>query len=230
MTPPDIDRILRDSVESQPGPDAGLIEAISRGIVPGVRPVRPMMSSWRLSAILVPGSVGLALPVSMLVGQYGLRALSGFQAALIFSELAVLLWLASRALFAEMVPASPRLTSPARLATWAALALMAVFFELFPDRSATDFVHRGLGCLTMGLIVAAPAGALSALWLRRGLVLHATAAGAAAGLMGALAGIFALELHCPFLQPPHLLWHVLVIPAAALAGAGIGRIRRSSRG
>ena len=69
-----------------------------------------------------------------------------------------------------------------------------------------------------------------AIWLRRGLVLNATSAGAAAGLMGALAGISTLELHCPYLQAPHLLWHVLVIPVAAVAGAGIGRIRRNSRG
>jgi hypothetical protein len=78
----------------------------------------------------------------------------------------------------------------------------------------------------MGLLVAVPAGALSALWLRRGVVLHPSAAGAAAGLMGALAGVFALELHCPYLQAPHLLWHALVIPVAAVAGAGIGRSRR----
>jgi hypothetical protein len=226
MTPPEIDRILRDSAASQAGPDPGLIEAISRGIVPGVRPVRPMISSWRLSAILVPGSAVWALLVSLLVGQAGLHSLSGFEAALIFGELAVLLWLASRALFAEMVPASRRLTSPARLATWTALALMAVFLQLFPDRSATGFVHRGVGCLSMGLMVAVPAGVLSGLWLRRGLVLHATDAGAAAGLMGALAGVFALELHCPHLQAPHLLWHVLVIPLAAAAGAGIGYVRR----
>jgi len=226
MTPPEFDRILRDSAMSQPGPDPSLIEAISRGIVPGIRPVRPMISSWRLSAILVPGAVVLALLVSLLVGQSGLRSLSGFQATLIFGELAVLLWLASRALFAEMVPASARLTSPARLATWTALALTAVFVQLFPDRSTTDFVHRGLGCLTMGLLVAVPAGALSALWLRRGVVLQPSAAGAAAGLMGALAGVFALELHCPYLQAPHLLWHALVIPVAAVDGAGIGRSRR----
>jgi hypothetical protein len=227
MTPPEIDRLLRDSAASQPGPDPGLIEAIARGIVPGVCPVRPMISSWSLSAILVAGSGILALLVSLLVGQYGLPRLSGLQRALIFGELAVMLWLASRALFAEMVPASPRLTSPARLATWTALALVAVFLQLFPDRSATDFVHRGLGCLSLGLIVALPAGVLSALWLRRGLVLNRAAAGAAAGLMGALAGILTLELHCPYLQAPHLLWHVLVIPLAAAAGAGIGYVRRS---
>ncbi|MGP8243740.1 MAG: NrsF family protein [Bryobacteraceae bacterium] len=226
MTPPEIDRMLSDSAAFQPGPDPSLVEAISRGIVPGLRPARPMISCWRLSAILVPGSVVLALLVSLLVGQYGLRSLSGFESALIFGELAVLLWLASRALFAEMVPASPRLTSPARLATWTALALMAVFLQLFPDRSTTGFVPRGLGCLTVGLLVAVPAGVLSALWLRRGLVLHPAAAGAAAGLVGALAGVFALELHCPFLQAPHLLWHVLVIPLAAAGGAGIGHVWR----
>ena len=208
MTPPEIDRILRDAAQSQPGPDAGLIEAIARGIVPGVRPVRAMISPASLSAILLTGSVAISLLVSILVGQYGLRALSRFQAALIFSELAMLLWLASRALYAEMVPAGGRLTSPARLAVWAALASMAMFVELFPDRSATDFVHRGLGCLVMGLMVAVPAGGLSA------------------GLVGALTGVFALELHCPYLQPPHLLWHALVIPVAALAGAGIGRMNR----
>jgi len=226
MTPPEIDRMLRDASQSQPGPDAGLIEAIARGIVPGVRPVRAMISPARLSAVLLTGSVAIALLVSILVGQYGLRALSRFQAALIFSELAVLLWLASRALYAEMVPAGGRLTSPTRLAAWAAVASMALFVVLFPDRSATDFVHRGLGCLVMGLMVAVPAGGLSALWQRRGLVLNTAAAGAAAGLVGALTGVFALELHCPYLQPPHLLWHALVIPVAALAGAGIGRMKR----
>jgi hypothetical protein len=226
MTPPEFDRLLRDSAASQPGPDPNLIEAIARGIVPGVRPVRPMISSWRLSAILVAGSGVLAMLVSLLVGQKGLHSLSGFQGALIFGELAVLLCLASRALFAEMVPASPRLASPARLATWTAVALMVVFLQLFPDRSATDFVRRGLGCLSLGLIVAVAAGVLSALWLRRGLVLNRATAGAAAGLMGALAGILTLELHCPYLQAPHLLWHVLVIPVAAAAGAGIGRMRR----
>jgi hypothetical protein len=229
MTPPEMDRMLRDSAASQPGPDPNLIETITGRIVPGVRPVRPMISSWRFSALLVPGVVVLALLISLLVGQLGLRRLSGFEAALIFGELAVLLWLASRALFAEMVPASARLASPGRLAAWAALALMALFLELFPDRSMAGFVHRGLGCLTMGLVVAVVAGTLSALWLRRGFVLDSTAAGAASGLMGALAGVFTLELHCPYLEAPHLLWHVLVIPLAALAGAAIGRLKSTRR-
>jgi hypothetical protein len=226
MNPSEFDRLLREAAESQPGPDPSLIGKIAGEIVPGVKPVRPIVSSWQLSAALVPGSVALALLASMLVGQPGLGLLTAFQSTLIFSELAVLLWLASRALFAEMVPASPRLTSPARLATWAALALMAVFLQVFPDRSATDFVHRGLACLTLGSIVAVPGGLLAALWLRRGMVLNPTAAGAAAGLMGALVGIVTLEIHCPYLQAPHLIWHVLVIAVAVTAGAAIGRIRR----
>ena len=228
MTPPEFDRLLKDAADSQPGPDPGLVEKIERGILPDIRPSRRMISAGVLSVILVLGSTALALAASTLLGQAGLHLLSAFQGTLIFGTLGVLLWLASRSLFAEMVPASAKLTSPARLAAWSALALAALFLELFPDRSRDDFVHRGANCLGIGLIVAVVAGALAALWLRRGLVLDAARAGAAAGLVGALAGILTLQLHCPYQQPPHLLWHVMVIPVAAAAAAWIGGIRSRS--
>jgi hypothetical protein len=56
--------------------------------------------------------------------------------------------------------------------------------------------------------------------VRRGYVLNPVSAGAVIGCIAGLAGLTALEIHCPILTIPHVaVWHVAVVAISAAAGA-----------
>jgi len=138
-----------------------------------------------------------------------------------------LIYLAAAANAAAMVPAARQLVRPFTLVAAASAALPAIFALVFHDYSTARFLPQGIACLKAGLLDAIPAAVLVWLVVRRGFVLDATAAGAAAGALAGLAGVLMLELHCPLLEAPHaMVWHVAVIPLSGLAGAAAGRFAR----
>jgi hypothetical protein len=73
------------------------------------------------------------------------------------------------------------------------------------------------------LLHALPAAVLGGWLVRRGYVLHPVRAGLLAGTFAGLAGLAMLELHCTNFEAAHVLvWHTLVVPVSATAGALAG--------
>lgn len=228
MNDREIDRAL-EAASSRLGQavDPGLLERIPAGILTDLTPVRPLPAPWILAARLVALAALAAVAFAAKVGFYGLHKLGAGESALIYTALAILIWLAAMANAAAMVPAARPLIRPLPLVVAATAALAGIFALIFDDKSTVDFVQRGIPCLRAGLLDAVPAALLVWLVVRRGLVLQAAAAGAAAGALAGLAGVLMLELHCPILEAPHaMVWHVAVIPLSALAGMAVGWLRR----
>jgi hypothetical protein len=99
-------------------------------------------------------------------------------------------------------------------------ALLAVFALLFRDYQTHHFISIGIVCLLTGLLHAIPAALFAWLLLRRGFAVNPISAGLVAGVLGGLAGVGMLELHCANFQAAHMLvWHIAVVPLSGAAGA-----------
>jgi hypothetical protein len=121
------------------------------------------------------------------------------------------------------IPGSRRRITPAALLVIVSVALVSVFALSFHDYRVDHFVSAGLRCLFTGLAHAVPAALLTWWLLRRGWVVNSVAAGFLAGLLAGLVGVATLELHCSDFQAAHVLvWHALVAPISAVAGAMVG--------
>jgi hypothetical protein len=141
----------------------------------------------------------------------------------IFGTLALLASAAGAATVAEWIPGSRQRLNAGGLLALVCAVLLGVFALLFHDYHTEHFLAAGLGCLFAGLLHAAPAALLAWWVLRQGFALNPVSAGLAAGVLGGLAGVTLLELHCPNFEAPHvLLWHTLVVPVSAAAGAASG--------
>jgi hypothetical protein len=220
MSDRDIDDILKRAGEASSNVDPALLDRISSGIGSELQPVRPMPSVWVLlsALLLLCGMVGVAGAV--IQGTYGLHKMDGQEAALIFSVLGIFAVLSAAVSIAEAIPGSRRIISPSWLVVIGCAALVAVFASLFHDYQTERFIAQGIPCLKAGLGYAIPA-ALGVWWiLRRGFPVNAAASGLARGVLGGLAGVIMLELHCANFEAPHVIvWHTLVIPISGAIGA-----------
>jgi hypothetical protein len=152
---------------------------------------------------------------------------------LAFGALAICAALLAVSLAADMSPGSRRPAPSVVLTGGILLSLAAIFCVLLPYRTETSFwVQSGL-CLQLGVVFAVPTAALAWGLLRRGAMLSPAMNGAAAGLLGGLAGLAVLEIHCPDQNVAHVLvahWGVALVCTAAawLAGALMEtRVRRA---
>ena len=218
----EIDNILGQATGET---DPALLDRISGRLASSLRPVRPRPPAWLLAFTLFLCSAAIAIAGAAILGFYGFVSLSGAQLAWIFPVVGLAAWGASSLSTAESIPGSRRPLKPAILLALCVAAMVAVFALLFHNYGTPGFVHWGVRCLTAGLIQALPAGLLAWLILRRGLALNPTGAGLAAGTLAGITGLAMLELHCPSHLALHVMvWHVGVIPVAALAGALLARI------
>ena len=134
--------------------------------------------------------------------------------------MAALIWLAALRFVSGMIPGSRSIMTPGTLLATVSLLLIAIFALLFHNYRTEHFVHRGISCLTAGLLNAIPAALGSWLILHRGIALSAVSAGLAQGTLAGLAGVTMLELHCPNFEAPHvMLWHTAVIPFSGACGS-----------
>jgi hypothetical protein len=219
----EIDAALDRAARSPHAVQPELLKRIADALQPTLVPVRPLPPSALLAAGLVLTVALVALVGAAHAGFQGFEALGVTARVAIFGTLALLASAVGAATVAEWVPGSRRrLTAPGLLALVCA-ALLGVFALLFHDYRTEHFLAAGLGCLFAGLLHAAPAALLAWWLLRRGFALNTVSAGLAAGALGGLAGVTLLELHCPNFEAPHVLvWHTLVVPVSAAAGAALG--------
>ena len=216
----EIDEILREAAQAPHEVDPALVDRVAGSIGPSIERVRPLRPEGVLVAGLVMISTAVALAGAALAGFRGIQKMSGWDRALIFPALAILIWLAAGALVSEMIPGSRRRIRPGLLLAVSNAVLLAIFSVLFRDYHTEHFVHQGVVCLLIGSAHAIPT-ALASWWLlRRGFAVNPVATGLVAGTLGGLAGVTMLELHCPNFQAFHVIvWHTAVILASAGAGA-----------
>jgi hypothetical protein len=107
----------------------------------------------------------------------------------------------------------------------------AVFLSVFHDYSLGHFLHWGTGCLRSGLLCAIPVALLVWLLVRRGYIVAPVSTGVVIGSLAGMAGLTALESHCPILTIPHVaIWHVGVLIVSVAIGALIGWLARFRTG
>ena len=223
MNDKEIDEILKKAKTAAGDPSPEVLRRILDTIVPPLKPVRPIAPSWILTGGLVLVCAAAALAGAFRLGLSGFEKMDALQRATVLSALVVLIWAASRAFVAEMIPGRRRSVMPVALLIFSYVGLASLFVLTFHDHSIEDFFPVGLNCLFTGLLHAIPAGLLSWLVVRRGFALNAVAAGMLAGLLGGLAGVGMLELHCPNFETAHLVaWHAAVVPLSSALGALTG--------
>jgi hypothetical protein len=216
----EIDEALNKAARAPYGLERALLKRVADSIKSSLRPVRPLPSTWVLTAGLVLICAAVALAGAARAGFYGIEKMSLWERALIFSTLGILAWVAGTEFVNEMIPGSRRRVSPLTLLGMASVALVGVFAVLFRDYRTDHFVSAGIVCLLTGFLHAIPAALLSWLVLRRGFAVNSVSAGLVAGTLGGLAGVGMLELHCANFQATHVLvWHTAVIPLSGAAGA-----------
>lgn len=218
-------RLERRSWEVRPG----LVSQIAASLGTSLTAVRPIPPPWTLSLGLVVVCVLVAVAGGLIEGFFGIKALSSTNRVAIFSTLALLTVLTSRAVVRHFIPGSRHRATAGVTAVLNSVALLGLFALLFHDYHATHFLATGIACLLRGVLFAVPAALIGALLLFRGFAVDPVAAGLALGTMGGLAGVTLLELQCTNFQAPHLLWHVLVVLVSAGIGALTGLWSRFAR-
>jgi hypothetical protein len=216
----EVDEALKKAARAPHTVEPMLLERLAESIKASLRPVRPLPSTWVLTAGLVLVCAAVALAGAARAGFYGIEKMSELERALIFLTLGVLAWVTGTEFVNEMIPGSRRRVSPLALLGMGSVVLVGVFALLFRDYRTDHFFSAGIVCLLTGLLHAIPAGLLSWLVLRRGFAVNLVSAGLVAGTLAGLAGVGMLELHCPNFQATHVLvWHTAVVPASGAMGA-----------
>jgi hypothetical protein len=219
----EIDEALDRAVGTPHAVHPELLKRIAATIEPTLEPVRPLPPSALLAGALVLIVVLVAVLGAARAGFQGFEALGVVSRLVIFGTLALLGAAAAAAVVAEWIPGSRRRLTAAGLLALVCAVLLGVFALLFQDYRTQHFLAAGLSCLFAGLLHAAPAALLAWWVLRRGFAVNTVPAGLAAGVLGGLAGVTLLELHCPNFEALHvLIWHTLVVPVSAAAGAALG--------
>ncbi len=223
MRDAEIDAALDQAARARREVPAQLLQRIADTIGPTLRPVRALPPTWLLAGGLVLITAAVALLGAARAGFQGVAALGFAPRLLIFGTLTLLACVAAVRLVGEWIPGSPRRLTPEALLALVVIILLGVFALLFHDYRIEHFVSAGLTCLATGLLHAFAAALLGWWWLRRGCAVHSVSAGLAAGVVGGLAGVTVLELHCTDFHALHVLvWHTLVVPASAGVGAFAG--------
>ena len=223
MKDEEIDDVLKKAAQAPQDIDPLVLERIGDSIKSSLRPVRPLPPVWLLAVGLVLVCAAVSLAGAARAGFIGVAKMDMLERSLVFPALGLLACLAAVSFVHQMIPASRLRISAGALVAASSVALLAVFAPLFRDYYTDHFFSAGIACLLTGLLHAIPAGLLSWLMLRRGFSVNPASAGLVAGMLGGLAGVGMLELHCPNFQAAHILvWHTAVVPFSAALGALLG--------
>jgi hypothetical protein len=216
----DIDEVLNKSARAAQSPTPESLARAAASIRATLRPVRPLPPRWVLTGGVVLICAAVSGAGAARAGFFGFAKMDLLERWLIFPVLGLLACAAGSAFVREMIPGSRRRISSWRLLGLGSAALLALFAFLFRDYQTDHFFSIGIVCLLTGLLHALPAALLAWLLVRRGFAVNPIAAGLVAGMLGGLAGVGVLELHCPNFQAAHVLvWHTAVVPLSGALGA-----------
>jgi len=216
----DMDQILAQAARAPQSVSPALLNRIASSMGGSLAPVSPLPSTWALESGLIAAAIAIAMAGAAKAGFVGILKLNFVERMIVFPALGILIFLAASAWVSENIPGSKRRLAPGALLGVATLGILAVFGVLFRNYETHRFLSSGLICLRVGLLHAIPTALLGWLILRRGYVVNAVASGLVAGILGGLAVVKMLKLHCPNFQALHvLIWHTAVIPVSAAAGA-----------
>lgn len=141
------------------------------------------------------------------------------QACSVVAALAICVVAAAALVTRQIAPAALQRLDPARSMVLMPFALTALFFALFPMGPGPDFWKRAVICAAVGVGVSIPSGGAMFVVLRRGAAMNPRLAGSATGLFAGLVGMVVLELHCPVLEPLHIVCsHVGALILTTLGG------------
>lgn len=215
---------LRDGAPGdEPSPE--LTERIRNPLCAAMRPVKPLPSGRVLAARFLGVFSLLAILLVAATGAGGLANMSMLQFLVIGAVLGAAAVFLSVSLSWQMVPGrGHRIPAPLLIGVFAA-GFLVVIASMFAWEDSSEMLSMGWGCTSMGLIVAAPVGALM-LWLAsRGAPLSLGMLGASLGATSGLLGLTVLQFHCPNQHAGHLLiWHGGVVAICVGAGYLLGRI------
>jgi hypothetical protein len=204
MKDEEIDYVLTKAARAPYDLKPERLQRVADSIRPSLHPVRPLAGAAR-------------------AGFFGFAKMDLLEHLLVFPALVLLAWVAASEFAHAMIPGSLRRISPGALLGFGTAALLAMFASLFRDYQTDHFFSIGIVCLLTGLLHAIPAALLGWLLVRRGFATNLVTAGLVAGVLGGLAGVGVLELHCPNFQAAHVLvWHTCVVPLSGAAGALVG--------
>jgi hypothetical protein len=219
----EIDNVLRRFGREPHDLAPETLQRVADSIKPSLRPVHPLPPTWVMTGGLVWVCAAVSLAGAARAGFFGFAKMDLLERLLVFPALVLLAWVAGREFVHAMIPGSLRRISPGALLGFGSAALLAVLASLFRDYRTDHFFSIGIVCLLTGFFHAIPAALLGWLLLRRGFAVNSVSAGLVAGVLGGLAGVGVLELHCPNFQAAHVLvWHTAVVPLSGAAGALVG--------
>ena len=192
------------------------LRQIESGMIADYRPVRPVAPGRYVFAAFVAIFIAVVAVEVHRVGARAIRVLSPVQIGVILGILAIGAGLQAYSLVHQMVPGRRHRISPRWLPVGIVAALAIAMAVLFQFQLHRHSWARNWACLKIGIPVAAVAGLLFWLVLRRGAVLSPAMTGAATGLLAGMAGASVLEVHCPNRD----VWHILIshLGVAVLGG------------
>ena len=220
MRDEEIDEVLKKAARAPDDLRPEMLQRVADSIKPSLCPVRPLPPTWVMAGGLVLVCAVVSFAGAARAGFFGFEKMDLLERLLIFPALVLLAWMAGSEFVHAMIPGSRRRISPGAFLGFASAALLAVFAFLFRDYRTDHFFSVGIVCLLTGFLHAIPAALLGWLLLRRGFAVSSVSAGLVAGVLGGLAGVGVLELHCPNFEAAHVLvWHTAVVPLSGAAGA-----------
>lgn len=217
----EIDRVLGQGREMP----AALGNRIREQIQRDTRPVTPMMGGGAYTLLFAAIVAAVAILFGAMLGFGGLHVLSSMETVVILTVLAGVAIYGGAMAARSMRPGSGSLhVWVLGLVAFAGYELLVVTF--FRDYSTDRFMHQGMLCLILGLVCAVFVALPLWIVVRRGFVVDMVRAGAVIGLVGGLAGLGALTLHCPVVTTPHAgVWHAAVVVVSMGLGGLFGRVR-----
>lgn len=202
-------------------PSPAVQERLAKAITRDLAPVRPLPGNRVLTAALV-GMLALAIGAGVWVaGSEGHDGLNWMDRVLLYVSLAIAVLGLSASLPQHVVPGARRSHG-----AWLALAALAGFALTvavrFPNLTVDQWLMVGLGCFGFGSVWGL-ATALAIWWVLRRGVVRGPLTGALLGLLGAIAGLVGLTIHCPVQGLSHVMvWHLAALALPTLAGAALG--------
>lgn len=203
-----------------PAPVLARIQSI---VQQDLRPVAPLPA---LGTSLFAAFLLAALLAFLHAGIFGTRgwlSLATLQLAALFTLAILALGASATSLWSSLQPGARQPLPPLLPILLPAAGFPLLTALLFPKGPNHNFLTEGAICLTVGLLFAAVAAAVTARAARRGHATNPRLTGALIGAFSGLTGVVSLMISCPNHELAHMaIWHSLVILFAIVTGYRMG--------